>query len=28
MLETMLGWAVAMSIFWFLAFLLSKRAEP
>jgi len=28
MLETMLGWAVAMSIFWFIAFLLSKRVEP
>jgi len=28
MLETMLGCAVAMSIFWFIAFLLSKRVEP
>jgi len=28
MLETMLGWAVAMGIFWFIAFLLSKRVEP
>jgi len=28
MLETILGWAVAISIFWFIAFLLSKRVEP